>query len=472
MDPVMRAGIARWDPVPVTEERTRVGPWTLHEQLGSGGNAVVWKATRSDAEAPVALKVIKEHRVEREPYRRFVREIQFQQEHQEFEGLLPLIGAYLPEQPSKRDRAWLAMPIATPIAKALTGRPLQEVIDAVAVIADTLARLESEFNVGHRDIKPGNLYALDGSWLVGDFGLIALPDMDGLTTSGRPLGPAHYTAYELILNPAEANPHPADVYSLGKTLWVLATDQAFPPEGNQPVGTRGFEIGDFRPHPRSGVLDQEVDLMTRLHPEERPSKRQVARDLIAWKELASERNTFDVTDARSRLRVKLGPALSSQDILDQQKELAYVAVRRLQELTEPLNEGLKTLYPRTQVDLIADELTQEMKTHLYLGNPREIAFRWQRCTLVAPFEMPVAITLRMSRSLELQDDGLLILRLRVLVGLEGLVPALFWWDMEPGSAPVGSVEAEKLLETGVSELSAALKQGIDIFVENLPTTPG
>jgi len=44
--------------------------------------------------------------------------------------------------------------------------------------------------------------------------------------------------------------------------------------------------------------------------------------------------------------------------------------------------------------------------------------------------------------------------------------------MEPGSAPVGSVEAEKLLETGVSELSAALKQGIDIFVENLPTTPG
>jgi hypothetical protein len=37
------------------------------------------------------------------------------------------------------------------------------------------------------------------------------------------------------------------------------------------VGTRGFEIGDFRRHPRAGALDQEVDLMTRLHPEERPT---------------------------------------------------------------------------------------------------------------------------------------------------------------------------------------------------------
>jgi hypothetical protein len=62
----------------------------------------------------------------------------------------------------------------------------------------------------------------------------------------------------MILNPMTAQPHPADVYSLGKTLWVLATGQAWPPEGHQPAGTRGFEIGDFRPHPRSGVLDQEV----------------------------------------------------------------------------------------------------------------------------------------------------------------------------------------------------------------------
>ena len=100
---------------------------------------------------------------------------------------------------------------------------------------------------------------------------MALPDTDGLTAEGRPLGPAHYTAYEMIRDPSSADAHPADVYSLGKTLWVLGTDQRFPPEGHQPAGTRGFEIGDFRTHAHSGPLDQEVDLMTRIHPEERPS---------------------------------------------------------------------------------------------------------------------------------------------------------------------------------------------------------
>jgi serine/threonine protein kinase len=127
-------------------------------------------------------------------------------------------------------------------------------------------------NIAHRDIKPGNLYELNGSWLIGDFGLVALPDAEPLTVEGRQVGPAHYTAYEMILNPTTADPHPADVYSLGKTLWVLATDQKWPPEGHQPSGSRGFDIGDFRPHARAGALDREVDLMTQLHPERRPTK--------------------------------------------------------------------------------------------------------------------------------------------------------------------------------------------------------
>jgi len=59
----------------------------------------------------------------------------------------------------------------------------------------------------------------------------------------------------MIVNPVSADPHAADVYSLGKTLWVLATGQAFPPEGHQPAKTRGFQIDDYRAHPRADVLD-------------------------------------------------------------------------------------------------------------------------------------------------------------------------------------------------------------------------
>ena len=445
----------------------RVGPWVLGEPLGRGGNARVWRATRESGEDTVALKVIHVTKVEREPYQRFVREIAFLREHQSVDGLLPLVDAYLPDEPTKRDVPWLAMPVATPIGYVLQGRPLGDVVTAVSTIADTLWRLQRDLGIAHRDIKPGNLYELDGAWLIGDFGLVALPDTDGLTAQGRPLGPAHYTAYEMICDPSSADEHPADVYSLGKTLWVLATDQRFPPEGHQPAGTRGFEIGDFRPHPHSDSLDRVVDLMTRIHPEERPSKEQVARDLAVWQDLASEPVVLDVSEARARLRDKLEPQMAEQDTLEQRKDLAYAAVRRLQKLTAPLNEALKTLYGRTQVDSATDELTQNIVRSQPVWG-QDIQFRWMRCTLVAPMDRPVSMTLRMSRCLELVEDGSLRLHLLVLVGPEGVFGTEFSWQADTCSAPVGSVEAEQMLEEGVRDLADALAKALDVFVDRLP----
>jgi len=54
-------------------------------------------------------------------------------------------------------------------------RPLEDVVGAISTVAAALAALEEEHNIGHRDIKPGNLYELDGEWFVGDFGLITDP---------------------------------------------------------------------------------------------------------------------------------------------------------------------------------------------------------------------------------------------------------------------------------------------------------
>ena len=453
----------------VRAQGQRIGPWTLGDRLGRGGNATVWSATCEGDTSSVALKVINVNKVEREPYQRFVREIAFLREHQAVEGLLPIVDAYLPPEPTKHDVPWLAMPVATPIGDALQGTPLSEVVDAVSAIADTLWRLQRDFGIAHRDIKPGNLYELGGKWLIGDFGLVALPDTDGLTAEGRPLGPAHYTAYEMIRDPASADPHAADVYSLGKTLWVLATDQRFPPEGHQPAGTRRFEIAEFRPHAHAAALDQEIDLMTRIHPEERPSKEQVARDLTAWQDLAAVPVALDVSEARSRLRQKLNPHIAEQDTLEQRKDLAHAAVRQLQKLTAPLNEALKDLYGRTKIDSASDDLTQNtVRSQSTWG--QEVEFRWQRCTLVAPMDRPVSMTLRMSRCLELIEDGTLRLHMLVLVGPEGVFGTEFSWRPNTLSAPVGSVEAEKMLEDGVKDLGEALADAIDVFVERLPDT--
>lgn len=450
----------------------RVGPWVLVEQLGRGGNATVWAATRDGDSARVALKVVNTTKVEREPYQRFVREIAFLREHQEASGLLPLIDAHLPDEPTRASPPWLAMPIATPIADALRGRGLSEVVRAIATIADTLRQLQRDTGIGHRDIKPGNLYELDGKWLIGDFGLVALPDMAGLTVEGKPVGPAHYTAYEMIRDPASADPHPADVYSLGKTLWVLATDQRFPPEGHQPAGTRGFGVGDFRPHPHAGALDQAIDLMTRLHPEERPSKDQVARDLAAWLDLADQPLELDLSELRTRLNSKLSSAIARQDTQAQRKELALAAVRRLQQLTAPLNQALKELSPRTQIDSATDKMTANLLTSDHGWGSPHAEFRWQRCTMVSPLDGPAPTLLRMSRSLELLEDGSLVLHLMVHVGPNGVMVTNYNWHRPVTSAPVGTIEAEKMLEEGVRELAVAVRAGIEILVEELPEQAG
>lgn len=208
----------------------------------------------------------------------------------------------------------LAMPVATPITEALEYSQLVEVVAALAGIASTLARLRAEHNVAHRDLKPGNLYFLDGQWLVGDFGLIALPSVEELTRNSRRLGPAHYIAYELILDPADADPFPADVYSLGKTLWVLATGLGFPPEGHQPADTRSYSINDLAPHANAAALDRVVDRATRLHAEERPTMQEVANDLASWHKLgATPRQHASRTRRRAHiLWISLTPSSVSE----------------------------------------------------------------------------------------------------------------------------------------------------------------
>jgi len=123
-----------------------------------------------------------------------VREVEFLRSIPDERGVLPLLDAHLPDQPSGTDRAWLAIPVATPISESLEEASLEEVVATLREIAATLGRLRQTHGVAHRDIKPGNLYFSEGQWLVGDFGLISIPNAKDLTRNDRRLGPAHYTA--------------------------------------------------------------------------------------------------------------------------------------------------------------------------------------------------------------------------------------------------------------------------------------
>jgi serine/threonine protein kinase len=116
----------REDVVVVDGLPEKIGPWAVLEFLAQGGNGVVYKGVRPGDTA--ALKVLKAR--SEEPKERFTREIGFLREHQDLPGVLPLLDAYLPEVPSRADRAWLAMPLAIPIEQVLEGRPLQDAVGA------------------------------------------------------------------------------------------------------------------------------------------------------------------------------------------------------------------------------------------------------------------------------------------------------------------------------------------------------
>jgi serine/threonine protein kinase len=418
----------------------------------------------------VALKVLKTKKVDQEPYQRFVREIDFLRKHQNVAGLLPLLDAHLPAQPTKDDPAWLAMPIATPITKALAERPLQDVARAVGRIAETLAALQRDSGIAHRDIKPGNLYELNGEWLVGDFGLISIPGVEGLTRDGRQVGPTHYTAFEMIDHPSTADPHPADVYSLGKTLWVLATGQNWPPEGHQPAGMSGFSIGDYRPYRNTGGLDELVDRMTKLRPQERPTMEQVSRDLAAWQQLQAEPEVFDLSDRRLQIRAKLQGAISEHEAVEQLREDQQRAIRRLQELMKPLNSELKKLFPGTEIDKATDQTTANLvRSRIELGGRAELINRWHRCTRVTVGRLPLAPELKISRSVEVFRDGRLAFTWMVHAAPEGVMGGTYFSEgPRCNTAPAGTVEADRILEDQVGSMAEAVKKAVDALLEALP----
>ncbi|MGI8519012.1 MAG: protein kinase domain-containing protein [Actinomycetota bacterium] len=217
-----------------------------------------------------------------ERFQRFRHEVALLEKLDERPGPVPLVDCHLPSSPTRRDPAWLAMPIAESLKDHLGDeRALEEVVSAIHEIASTLAALAGE-SIGHRDIKPRNLYWHNGRAVVGDFGLADFPGKDSITVEGRKLGPQYYIAPEMLSDAARASPHPADVYSVAKTLWVLATGQNYPPPGEQRRDTSAVMLSTYIDHPHAHLLDGLIEDATRYDPGMRPDMNTFAADLEAW----------------------------------------------------------------------------------------------------------------------------------------------------------------------------------------------
>lgn len=134
-----------------------------------------------------------------------------------------------------------------------------------------------------RDIKPDNLFILSKRAVIGDFGLVSYPEKCSVTASGERLGPLFYVAPELLGNTIETiDFRPGDVYSLAKTLWVLATGQRYPLPGTLDSTERACRLSSFVEHERAVILDVLLESSTAVDPVKRPSSKLFAHELRAW----------------------------------------------------------------------------------------------------------------------------------------------------------------------------------------------
>ncbi|MBN2270945.1 MAG: protein kinase [Sedimentisphaerales bacterium] len=268
------------------------GIWTLRgdEQIGQGGNSIVWRATAVDHES-AAIKFLT--RFGR--YARFRDEVLFQKKLSEMPGVLPLLDEYLPDSPTKSNRPWLVTPYATSVRDHIE-RSENKLVTAVKVIRDiarTIVDIHAQ-EAAHRDIKPENLFIYSDRAVIGDFGLISYPGKKAITTCGERLGSIHYVAPELIGNVDEPDDcRPGDVYALAKTLWVLSTGQRYPIPGNLSSYEEASQLSAYVHHQRAVLLERLLDRATALNPKKRPTSSDFAQELDAW--LNKKRNTSAIT---------------------------------------------------------------------------------------------------------------------------------------------------------------------------------
>jgi serine/threonine protein kinase len=201
------------------------GDYELLEQIGRGGQGVVFRARQKSLNRIVALKVIglghwataahlKRFRLEAEAAARL-----------EHPGIVPI------HEVGERDGScYFSMKFVEGGQLDEVARrepmPIRRAVELIAKVARTL-HYAHEHGILHRDIKPGNiLLDAKGEPHLTDFGLARLVESEStVTRTMEVLGTPSYMAPEQAVGNNAAVSSVTDVYGLGAVLYQLLTGQ-------------------------------------------------------------------------------------------------------------------------------------------------------------------------------------------------------------------------------------------------------
>ena len=208
--------------------------YLIKKRVGQGGMAWVYLAHHNILDEPMALKILREERLQsQQKVQRFFREIRVQYklnhpnivrvfEFIEEQGLL----GFAQEWCNSGDLLdWMEK----------TGVPLSltHIEELFIPLLDAM-HYAHEQGVVHRDLKPQNvlIHEYKGKLhpKVTDFGLAKDEGFERLTEEGAIMGTVHYMPPEQLME-THAVDHRADIYSLGVLLYMMTTAR-FPFNGS------------------------------------------------------------------------------------------------------------------------------------------------------------------------------------------------------------------------------------------------
>lgn len=205
--------------------------YELHEEIGRGGFAVVYRATDLRLGRDVAVKRLQAQAIAgplgQQTLERFEREAQAIAglnhqnivtvfDHEKDEAGVYVVMEYV-EGGTLREHL-----------KQSGGKlPVAEAVELIKGVARGLAYAHRK-NLVHRDIKPANILLARGSNeltpKIVDFGLARVGTDSEVSISGQGMGTPWYMPPEQRRNAKGVN-HTADIYALGKTLYELVSGE-------------------------------------------------------------------------------------------------------------------------------------------------------------------------------------------------------------------------------------------------------
>jgi len=445
----------------LSEDKT-VGDWTCTHPLGVGGNADVWEVVHEDGRHG-AMKVVRDQRPGRTAYARFVREVETLRSLTPRAGVVGVLDEHLPAEPSATDFAWLVMPVAEPLREALRGQPVAEVVAAIAAIAETLMGLHVA-GLAHRDIKPDNLFWYENRAAVGDFGLVALPDVESLH-DGRIPGAFGFIADEVLADPAGSDGAPADVFALAKTLWVLLVEeQDFPPQGHIRADggaatlSRRIVVGYIE------GLDRIIDRAT-APVQIRLTMQELAAELRAWAtDPVSRELPVGIGAALQLARGAMQSTFTERDAQQARSEAFDEAYEMIRERSGDVMQVLEQLDRGAVIGRYANDfLHKYTEVSEYIGGPViERQAHWGGKVVKGPDYHPIVMLVDFGIGVD--TDGSVHLAAFALAGAERSTGGVHYGP-QTGLAPMRSIQLEKAVDRLVALVGEELPRLLQAFAQ-------